>query len=227
MTGAAGDGQGVDTGVGDKLGRFFRVREHLVMGQLAFGTDAVLFAGLAGFKGAQAANLALHRDPAGVCHFHYRSGHPGVVLVIHGGFAILTQGAIHHHRTEPQLYGALADGGGGPVVLMYADRYVGELLHGGFHHGAQKRGACILPRAGTGLHDDRRVGGIGGLHDGSGLFQIIDVKSWNTVLMLGSVVQKLSQANQCHGVVSCCGGGTVPRRFDSMPGALFQDSDSR
>ena len=91
VAGATGDGQGVDLGGLDELGRLFRVGQHLVVGQLALGADAVLFTGLARFQRPQAAQFTLHRYTAGMGHLHRLAGDAHVVVIVHGRLAILAQ----------------------------------------------------------------------------------------------------------------------------------------
>ena len=88
------------------------------------------------------------------------------------------------------------------MILVHHHGDVGEFLHRRLYHVAQKRGACIFPRPGTGLHDDRAAGGVRRLHDRPGLLQVVDVESRHPVAVLGGVVQQLSHTDQCHGVFS-------------------------
>ena len=111
MAGATGDGEGVNMGIGDKLSRLLRVCEHLFVGEFARGTNAIFFAGLPRFKGSQAADFSLYRHATGVCHVDNGSGDLRVVIVVHGGFTVLTQRAVHHDRTKAQLNRALANSG--------------------------------------------------------------------------------------------------------------------
>ena len=50
MAGADGNRQGIYLGFLYEIRRFFRVGEHLLMGQLAFRTDAIFFTGFTGFQ---------------------------------------------------------------------------------------------------------------------------------------------------------------------------------
>ena len=86
------------------------------------------------------------------------------------------------------------------MILVYHHGDVGKLVHGRFHHGAQERGAGVLSCACAGLHDYRRIGGVSRLHDGSCLLKVVDVERGYAVAVFGGVVEKLSQADQCHAV---------------------------
>jgi len=100
---------------------------------------------------------------------------------------------------ETELDRALANCRGCAVVLVYHHGNMRELIHRRFHHRAQERSPRVLSGAGTGLHDHRRVGGVGSFHNGAGLFQVIDVKGRDAVVVLGGVVQHLSHTDQWHG----------------------------
>jgi hypothetical protein len=65
---------------------------------------------------------------------------------------------------------------------------------------AQEGRAGVLAGTGGGLTDDRRVGLVGGLHDGAHLLQVVDVERGHAVLMLSGVVQQLAQADQGHDI---------------------------
>src|SRR5690606_2242615 len=110
--------------------------------------------------------FAFHGDAAGVRHFHGEAGDIDVVVVAGGRFSVFAQRAVHHHRGEAELDGTLADIGADAVVLVHHYRDVRELFHGGEDEVAQERRAGILAGAGAGLHDHRRVAGVGGFHDG-------------------------------------------------------------
>ena len=97
VAGAAGNRQGVHSGGLYEPGGLLGIGQHLVVGQLALGADAVFLAGFAGFQGAQATQFTLHRDAAGVGTLHHLTGDGHVVVVIRGGLAVLAQGAVHHH----------------------------------------------------------------------------------------------------------------------------------
>ena len=90
---------------------------------------------------------------------------------------------------EAELDGALTDCGGGAVVLVHAHRDMRPLLDGGQDQVAQERRTGIGAGAGGGLHDDRRIGLVGGLHDGAHLLQVVDVEGGHAVTVLGGVVQ--------------------------------------
>jgi hypothetical protein len=40
---------------------------------------------------------------------------------------------------------------------------------------------------------------VGRFHDGADLFQIVHIEGWNAVAVLGGVIEKLTQTDECHG----------------------------
>ena len=100
VAGADGDGEGVDAGGGDEVGGLGGVGEELVGGEHAVGADAVFFAGLAGFKRAEAAQFAFDADADGVGHFDHLLRHFDVIGIAGRGFHVVAQRAVHHHAGE-------------------------------------------------------------------------------------------------------------------------------
>ena len=198
MAGADGDGQGVDLSLLDEVGGFFRIGQHLAVIEYAFGADTVFFTGHAGFQRTQAAQLAFYRNTAGVGHGDGLLGDADVVVVVGWGLAVFAQRAVHHHRAEAQLDRALANVRAGTVVLVHAYRDVWELFDCRQDQVAQEGCTGVFASTGRGLHDDRRVGLVGGFHDGAHLLEVVYVESWNAVTELGGVVQHLAHANECH-----------------------------
>jgi hypothetical protein len=86
------------------------------------------------------------------------------------------------------------------VVLVHADRDVRPLFDGGQDQVAQERRTGVLAGTGGGLHDDRGVRLVGGLHDGAHLLQVVDVEGGDAVAVLGGVIQQLAQADQGHDI---------------------------
>src|SRR5690625_1181206 len=201
VAGTNGDGERIDVGGLDELGSFVGVGQQLAVVEHALGADAVFFAGLASFQGTEAAQLTFHGDTAGMGHFHHAAGDGDVVVVVGGGLDVFLERAVHHHGTEAQLDGALADGRAGAVILVHDHRNVGELLDGRENQVAQKRCARVFACSGGRLHDHRGIGGVGSFHDGAHLFEVVDVERGNAVNVLGSVIKKLSQRYECHDFV--------------------------
>ncbi len=198
VAGADGNGQGVDLGLFHEVSGLFRVGQQLAVIERAFGADAVFFTGGAGFERAQATEFAFDRHAAGVRHFHHAASDVDVVLVGSRRLAVGAQRAVHHHRAEAQLDGALADAGAGAVILVHDHGNVRPLFNRRLDEVAQKGRASVLARASGGLQDDRRVGLVGGFHDGAHLFEVVDVEGGDAVGMLGRMVEQLTQGNQGH-----------------------------
>src|SRR5690606_7407019 len=215
-----GNGQGVDLGFLDEVGGFFGIGQHLAVVQGAFGANAVFFAGLAGFEGAQAAQFTFYGDTTGVGHFDGATGNVYVVFVAGRGFAVFTQGAVHHHGAEAELDGALAHGRAGAVVLVHDHRDVGPFFDGGQDEVAQEGGAGGFAGTGGGLDNDRGGGSVGGFQEGAQLFALVYVKGRHTVGMLGGVVQKLRERSQGHGLSPSLAGCAVNSvRFQTLESA--------
>ena len=193
VAGADGDRERVHAGRLHEPRRFLRVGEQLAVVEGALGPDPVLLPRDPGLERAEAAELALHRDPAGVGHLHDAAGDAHVVLVGGRRLAVLAERPVHHHRGEPELDRALADRGRSPVVLVHHHRDVRELFDRGQDQVAQEGRAGVLARAGRGLDDDGAVGLVRGLHDGAHLLEVVDVERRAAVTVLGRVVQKLAQ----------------------------------
>ena len=209
MAGADGDGQGIHLGLLHEVSGFFRVSEHLLVGQFARRADAIFFTGFAGFQGTQTTQFAFHRHATGVSHFHGTTSHVHVVLVVGGGLAVFTQGTIHHHRGETQLDRTLAHRRAGAVILVHHHRDMGEFFYRRQNQVTQERGAGVFTRAGRRLHDHRGIGLVRRFHDGAHLFQVVYVESRNAIAKLGGVIQQLTHAYKCHCrfpfVYSCAG----------------------
>ncbi len=196
VTGADRNGQGIDTGIAHEARRLVGIGQHLLVAQLALRTDAVFFPGKACFQRAQATDLALHRHTAGMRHLDHLPRHAHVVIVIGGGFAVLAERTIHHHRAETELDGALAHCRRHAVILVHHDRNVRKLLDRREHEVPEKIGTGIFARARRGLHDHRTGGLVRGLHDRAHLLEVVDIESRHPVPELGGVVEQLSHADQ-------------------------------
>ena len=199
VAGADGDGERVDAGAGHEVARLHGVGQQHVVGELACGADAVFLARLARLQRAQAAQFALDRDADGVCHLAHASRHVDVVVVAGGGLGVFAQRAVHHHAGEARADGLQAHGRAGAVVLVQHDGQARVRLSRGQHHVAQVGLARVLARAGRGLQDHRAVGGLGRLHDGLDLLQVVDVEGGHAVAVAGGMVQHGAQVDEGHG----------------------------
>lgn len=66
---------------------------------------------------------------------------------------------------------------------------------------------CKFARTAAGLHDDRAVGCIRGLHDREHLFHIVDVERRQPIVVLGGMVEKLAKRDKCRDVDSLSARG--------------------
>ena len=73
------------------------------------------------------------------------------------------------------------------MVLVHHHRDVRKLVHSRLHHRPQERRTRVFAGTGAGLHDHRRIGLVRCLHNGPGLFQVVDIEGGHTVIVLGGV----------------------------------------
>ena len=93
------------------------------------------------------------------------------------------------------------------MVLVHAHRDVREFFDGSQDQVAQEGRTGVLAGTSGGLDDDRRIGLVGGFHDGAHLLEVVDVEGRHAVAEFGGVVEHLAHADKCHGVsVSRFGG---------------------
>ena len=82
---------------------------------------------------------------------------------------------------------------------MHADRNIGIHLDQRFHHLREHDVACIGARLAAHLDDDRRIDlGGSGLGDRQTLLHIVDVERRYAVVMLGSMIEQLTQCDASH-----------------------------
>ena len=74
------------------------------------------------------------------------------------------------------------------------------------HHMFEHDVIGIRARTARGLDDHRRIRGIGGGHDRQSLLHVIDIKGRNAIVMLGGVIEKLTQGDAGHGAISSLKG---------------------
>ena len=107
------------------------------------------------------------------------------------------------------------------MILVHHHRNMREFVHCRLHHGPQEGRTGVLPGPGGGLHDHRGIGRVGRLHDRPCLFQIVDIEGEHAVTVFGGVIQQLTHADECHGLLLGMGSR------GSVAGALFEHRDSR
>ena len=84
------------------------------------------------------------------------------------------------------------------VVLVDAERDVRIDLGQRVHHLRQHDVVGIAARAARRLDDDRRIAGLGGLHDRKALLHVVDVEGRHAVAALGGVIQELAERDLGH-----------------------------
>ena len=226
VAGSDGNGQGVQLGLADKVGRLLGVGQKLVHGHGGVGAVAVFLVALHGFERPQTAELALHRHTDLVRQGHHLAGNLHVVFVAGNGFAVGLQAAVHHHRAETQVNRALADGRALAMVLVHHQRDVGVGLDGRLDQMLDKGLTRVFAGTGTGLQNNRRTGFVCRRHNRLHLLEVIDVKSRNAVAVGGGVVKQFTHGNECHKCVlpridgggRGSGNGLVTGRFGDSIG---------
>ena len=192
VAGANGNGQGVQARGFDKLGGFFGVGQHLAVVQLAFGANAVFFSGFASFQIAQATKFSFNRHTECMCHVDDAAGDVDVVAKVGGSFAVLVQGAVHHHRGKTQVDGALAHRRALTVVLVHDQRNVRPLLHGGLDQMLDEGLARVFASARAGLQDDRRTDLVSRGHHRLDLLEVVDVESRDAIAVHRGMVEQFT-----------------------------------
>ena len=143
------------------------------------------------FDPAEAADFAFYGDALGVRQFHHCARHRDVVFKARRRLAVFHQRAVHHHRGEAHVNRALARGHAVAVILVQYDRQVRIDFGRRDHKMIQESILRIGPRAAARLHDHRRLGFRGRLHDRLDLFHVVDVECANSVPAFGRFVEKL------------------------------------
>ena len=168
------------------------MREH------ALGAVAVLRLALAALERAEHAELALDGDAGPMRHLRDLLGDADIVGVVGRRLAVCLERAVHHHRGE-----AVLDRGGAgrlvaAVVEVHADGDVRVDLDEPVDQLGQHDVVGVGARALARLQDHRRIGGVGGRHDGEPLLHVVHVEGRHAVPVLGGVIQQLPQADPCH-----------------------------
>jgi hypothetical protein len=122
VAGADGDGQRVELRALDEVGGLLGVGQQLFARHRGVGAVAVFLVALHGLQRPQAAQFALDGDAQLVRHVDHLARDVDVVVVAGDGLAVGLQRAVHHHRAEAQVDGALAHVGALAVVLVHHQR---------------------------------------------------------------------------------------------------------
>ncbi len=171
------------------------------MVELAVEAVPVLLLAHAGLQRAEHAELALHRHAARMGHVDHLPGDRDVVVVVGGALAVGLEAAVHHHAGEAVLDGGGAGGGVVAMVLVHAHRDVRIELDQAVDQVFQHDVVGVGPRSAARLDDDRRVDGLGRLHDRQALLHVVDVERRQAVVVLGRVIEKLPQSDARHGLL--------------------------
>src|SRR5690606_19595695 len=128
---------------------------------------------LATYQRAKAAKLPFDTYPLRVGRLHHLPGDADIVFEVGRSLAVLAQTAVHHHAGETVVDGTLAGLGAVAMILVHDDGDVGIELRRRQHQVPQVGILRIAPGAARGLHDDGRIGLLGGLHDRLNLLHVV------------------------------------------------------
>ena len=200
VAGTDRDGQCIDLRTLYKFNRFVWVGQQLRRIKFAFKPVTILCFAHSGFQGSQATEFAFDRCANRVRDFDDFSRDGDVVLKASGCFCIRHQRAVHHDRREIIFEGRVAGCRLVPVILVHHNGNMGVGLDRCQDQVAQEVFARVGPRTARRLQDHRAVGFIGSLHDRLDLLHVVDVKCWDTVAILGCVIEQESHRDECHGI---------------------------
>jgi hypothetical protein len=144
-------GQGVELRLLDEVGGLLRVGEELLARHRRFGAVAVFLVAAHRLERAEAAELALDGDAARVRQVDDLLRDIDVVVVGGDGLAVGLERAVHHHRREAEVDGALAHRRALPVVLVHDQRHLGPALERRLDEVLDEGLAGVLAGAGAGL----------------------------------------------------------------------------
>ncbi|MNT39384.1 hypothetical protein D3C72_1756260 [compost metagenome] len=88
------------------------------------------------------------------------------------------------------------------MILVDAERNVRIHQLQRFHHLGEHDVVGIGAGAARCLQDDRRIAGLGRLHDGEALFHVVDVEGGHAVAAFGGMVEQLTKRDAGHGQAS-------------------------
>ena len=187
-----GNSQSVDMSFLNKSFGFVRVGNQTFLVNNAFGTVTVFLVAFAGFQRTDDAEFAFDGSADGMSAGDDFAGNFYVVFIGRGRFAVSFQRPVHHNRRIAVNNGRLADIDRRTVVLMDTNRQFGEHFDTGRDHMAYHRIAGKLAGTGRSLQDNRGIDFFSGLQNSQNLLHIINVKSRNTVSVLGGMVKNLT-----------------------------------
>ena len=153
------------------------------------------------FHAAEDADFTFDGDAALVGEVDNALGDFHILFKAGGGLAVGLERAIHHDGGEAELDGGLAGLKAVAVILMHGNRNLGVELGSGEHEVVEVAVLSILAGAAGGLDDDRRLGLLGGFHDGLDLLHVVDVESSDAVTALGGLVEQLAHRYKRHAVL--------------------------
>ncbi len=181
--------QRIDLGGANEIDGLVRVRQQLIMTDLAFDAVAVFLLAAAMFERAEHAEFTLNGGADPVRHFDHAPGDIDIVVIVSCGLGVGLQRTIHHDRGE-----AVLDRGGAgrflvAVILMQAERDLRMHLFQRVDHPRQHDVVGVGARTARGLDDDGRIDRRRRLHDRDPLLHIVDIEGRHAIAVLGRVIQ--------------------------------------
>ena len=176
-----------------------RIGEQLIVRQDAVGPVAVFGFALPRFERPEAAELPFDRHARAMGQLDHLARHADVVVIV-------GRRSCRRPSSEPSIItlvkplsiALLARGGAVAVVLVHGDRNLRIKLGRGEHQMAQVVVLRILAGSARSLHDHRRIGLLGRLHDRLNLLHVVDVERGQAVVVLGGMIQQQTHGNQWH-----------------------------
>ena len=199
VAGADGDGECIELGALDEVGRLFRIGQQLLLGHRGVGAVAVFLVALHRLERAEAAQLTLHRDAERMRHVDHLARDLDVVVEVGDRLAVGLERAVHHHRAETEVDRAAAHVRALAVVLVHDERNLRIALERGLDQVLDERLARVFACAGARLEDDRRAHLARGRHHRLDLLEVVDIEGRQPVAVFGGVVEQLAHRNERHG----------------------------
>jgi hypothetical protein len=75
---------------------------------------------------------------------------------------------------------------------------MGVAFNGGLNEILQKPLSGVLAGTCGGLHDDRTIGFMRGLHNGLDLLKVVNVERGDAITVFGSMIEQLTHGNEGH-----------------------------
>ena len=202
VAGADGDGQRVELGALDEVGRLLGVGEQLLARHRRFGAVAVFLVAAHGFQRAQAAQLAFDRDAQRVRHVDHLARDVDVVVVAGDGLAVGLRGEPSIiTELKPRSMAPWHTSGLWPWSWCITSGMCGQVSMAAWIRCLMKASPAYLRAPALACRITGAPTSCGGRHHGLHLLQVVDVEGRNAVAVFGGMVEQLAHRDECHGVI--------------------------